>query len=1285
MEGLGNPRLADVLALDDSLVCLHPADGVVGFQRKHLLQVVRGAVRLQRPHLHLPEALPPELRLAAKRLLRDERVRPRGARVYLVFHKVDELHHVDEPHRYGLVERLARAPVVQHRLAQRRRGYLLFAVKAARLFLHVVNRHLRHVAPHVFPQPSLQADAARVPGDRVVPEHIVVAEAAALHPLPRLVHIDALDPAGVYRRGVDRPRLVQDPRLRQRVLDAHVRRAVEHRRHRLEPEIVRRPAQMRLQHLPQVHPRRHPDGVQDDVHRRPVGQKRHILFGQDLGDHALVAVPPRHLVPFGYLARLRYPYAHHLVHARRKLVPVVAAQHLDVDHLAPFPVRHAQRSVLDVPRLLPEYRAQKLFFGAKLRLPLRRYLTHQNVARLDLRPHADDAVFVQVAQAVFPHIRYVARDLFGPQLGVPRLYLVLFYVDGSELVLFHELAAKDDGVLEVVAFPAHERDQRVLPQRQVPVLRRRAVRQYVPLADNIALADDRPLIYAGALVAARELHQPIDAKIVRGFAAIAAAQRVAVFRRAAKPAIKPAAKPVIAAAKAAAVRARAVKSAAVARVVVGIGYLPAVGCPSAVKDFVDCGGDFAAIRRAPVRPAVNHYPIPRRFHNHPVRLGYDHLPAVQRHLPLYPRPHQRRLRPHQRHSLPLHVGPHKRAVRVVMLQERNKRRGHAHELHRRNVHIADVLRRLHSHAFVYPRLQAVFRELPLFVYRRARLRDVNPCLPIRRYVLHRRRVKRNIRLDLYHLLRQRRHAVEIPRVDNPALRQQPLARAVYDVLPQRPPHDVRIRVGDFAADAAVRRLYEPEFVCPRVRRQRPQQPDVRPLRRLYRADAPVMRMMHVPHVEPRPLPRQPARPQRRQPPLVRQLRQRIRLVHELRKLRPAEELPHRSHNRPYVYQRRGRGRRRIHLRGHPLLDDALHPQQPNPHLVLYQLPNRAHAPIAQMVYVVRLLFAVVYQHYHFDERDDVVRLQRPRLGDAPQSAVQLVPPHPPKVVAAVVVEHIVDERPRVLQASRLPRPQAAVKLHQRVFFGHHRRVPQYRRLDVFVVRVVVNVREKLKHLIVRRVAHSPQQRADGRLALAVDLDRYDVAVAGLELHPSPAVGYQLRRRQPPPRVRVRRRAEIHPRRAHKLAHHHPLRPVDDERPVVRHHRYVPNEQRLLLDLPLARPRRLNLQRNRHIQRRGVGYLLFAALFVRVLRRLEVVVAERQLEPRPRRVLYRRNLLEQIPQPGVHEPVERVLLHLYQVRRVHYRPRRGVRALGARAVAVGGDFRNRGCHAVTLLS
>ena len=74
------------------------------------------------------------------------------------------------------------------------------------------------------------------------------------------------------------------------------RNAVEHGSRDLDAELFAGPAQVRLQHLPDVHARRHAQRIQADFDRRAVRQERHVFFGHDLGDHTLVAVAAGHLV-----------------------------------------------------------------------------------------------------------------------------------------------------------------------------------------------------------------------------------------------------------------------------------------------------------------------------------------------------------------------------------------------------------------------------------------------------------------------------------------------------------------------------------------------------------------------------------------------------------------------------------------------------------------------------------------------------------------------------------------------------------------------------------------------------------------------------------------------------------------------------------------------------------------------------------------------------------------------------------------------------------------------------
>ena len=114
--------------------------------------------------------------------------------------------------------------------------------------------------------------------------------------------------------------------------------------------------------------------------------------------------------------------------------------------------------------------------------------------------------------------------------------------------------------------------------------------------------------------------------------------------------------------------------------------------------------------------------------------------------------------------------------------------------------------------------------------------------------------------------------------------------------------------------------------------------------------------------------------------------QRVGLVHELGELAGAEELLDGRDHRPDVDQ--GLRRDRLDVLGrHPLADDALHPGQAQPDLVLDQLADRTQPPVAEVVDVVglehdrlvadRLLFFTGVQPDEvLDRRDDVVLGQR---------------------------------------------------------------------------------------------------------------------------------------------------------------------------------------------------------------------------------------------------------------------------------------------------------------------
>ncbi len=69
----------------------------------------------------------------------------------------------------------------------------------------------------------------------------------------------------------------------------------------------------------------------------------------------------------------------------------------------------------------------------------------------------------------------------------------------------------------------------------------------------------------------------------------------------------------------------------------------------------------------------------------------DRRARIARHDRLHAGADERRVGAHQRHRLALHVRAHQRAVGVVVLEERDQRRGDGNELLGRNVHVVDAI------------------------------------------------------------------------------------------------------------------------------------------------------------------------------------------------------------------------------------------------------------------------------------------------------------------------------------------------------------------------------------------------------------------------------------------------------------------------------------------------------------------------------------------------------------------------------------------------------------------
>src|SRR5213594_1103628 len=317
VEGLRPPGLEDVLAFDDRLVHAGATRHIVRLDGEHLLQRVGRAVRLEGPDLHLPEPLAAELCLTAERLLRDQRVRTGRARVDLVVDQMVELHHVHDAHRHLVGEGFAGPSVVEPRLAgggQRGPRHELEDL--------LLRRAVEHGRTHM--------DALR----RLLGE------------LHDVVVGKRVDEVGELLRGVELLQLlaqrldVRPPVVLEVGLD-------------LVSELARRPAEVGLEDLTNVHAARDAERVQHDVDRRPVGEVRHVLLGQDARQHALVAVAPGHLVADLELALDGDEDLDHLDDAGRELVPalqpldLLVEDHLDEVDLLLHPLDQPRELVLD--------------------------------------------------------------------------------------------------------------------------------------------------------------------------------------------------------------------------------------------------------------------------------------------------------------------------------------------------------------------------------------------------------------------------------------------------------------------------------------------------------------------------------------------------------------------------------------------------------------------------------------------------------------------------------------------------------------------------------------------------------------------------------------------------------------------------------------------------------------------------------------------------------------------------------------------------------------------------
>ena len=612
-----------------------------------------------------------------------------------------------------------------------------------------------------------------------------------------------------------------------------------------------------------------------------------------------------------------------------------------------------------------------------------------------------------------------------------------------------------------------------------------------------------------------------------------------------------------------------------------------------------------------------------------------------------------------------------------MLQEWDQRRGDRDDLPRRDIHVVQLFRRDLFKALTRAGLNPLLNEESVLVDRRIRLRHDVAVFLVGGEVLH---LVGDEGFDV-----DDREAVERLQTIAHGLRDL-LARGrdltaarSLDILVQNRADDMAVAQPQLPDHAPVRRLDEPEVVDQAEGGQTADQADIRTFRRLDRADAPVVAVVHIAHIESGPIAAETTGAKGAEPALVRQLRQRIGLVHELAQLAAAEKFLHRGDDGADVDQRAGRRLVRVRDR-HALAHDPLHAQQADAELVLHQLTDGAHAAVAEVVDIVGAVLAVVDPNLLPDDRDQVMLRERSLfVVGVGQASVELVATNATQVVAARVEEEAVQQPARVLVRRRVTRAQTAIDLQQGpslgavLVFGRGRLLGD-RAVQEVVQLVGVHVFQHRAHALVgteQRVVldllvgiDRAKQRRDRDLALAVHLDGEDVLRAGLQFQPGTAIGDQLGRAEHAARVGVLRRGEVDTGRAHELTDDDALGAVNHEGAVRRHQWEVAEEELLLLDLATF----LDDQLDRHPQRRGEGQIALATVvlgegWIDLGQQLvegkvivdfgsrqvaQTVVAKDQLHAIAREVLDRRDLGEQFVQALLQEPAVGIQLQPDQI-------------------------------------
>ena len=284
----------------------------------------------------------------------------------------------------------------------------------------------------------------------------------------------------------------------------------------------------------------------------------------------------------------------------------------------------------------------------------------------------------------------------------------------------------------------------------------------------------------------------------------------------------------------------------------------------------------------------------------------DTVAGVSRHFIFHTGTHNRSLRSQQRYRLTLHVGAHERTVGIIVFQERNQGRCDRYNLLRRYVHIIRPFRRDAQYVVLTAGRNTFAQEITFVIQR-----FVGLCN------------------DIFIFL---------------------VSGQIFNFI-----GNTFMRLIHFA----VRCFNKTKLVNNRKGRKRTDQADVRTFRRLNGAHTSVVGVMYVTDFITGPFTGQTAGSQCRETAFMRQLCQRIVLIHELGQLAAAKEFLNRRHHRTDIDQRLRSDNIHV-LDGHAFFYHTFHTGQADTELVLQKFAYAADTTVAQMVDIIFFTMSVHY-------------------------------------------------------------------------------------------------------------------------------------------------------------------------------------------------------------------------------------------------------------------------------------------------------------------------------------